>query len=188
MKKFLLVLSTAILSLFMCFSAFAKTGTWIQSSNGMWWFRYTDGTYPANGWQQIDNVYYYFDSDGWMLQNTTTPDGYYVDSSGAWDGKSVASSSSSNITETYSFNNLDRSTVKISGNKVIVSGNWYRYNDYGDVVDSGYMNKEFNITSNTKFYTVGEDEISVSKSNFSPYPGCEIQVLNGNVIYMASFS
>lgn len=41
------------------------------------------------GWRQIDGIYYYFNpySDGTrgrMYANETTPDGYYVDSSGRW--------------------------------------------------------------------------------------------------------
>ena len=66
-------------------SAFAgKPGSWRQAADGRWWFQCTDGTYPSNGWSMIDDIYYYFDSDGWMLANTITPDGYYVDASGAW--------------------------------------------------------------------------------------------------------
>lgn len=43
----------------------------------------------VTGWQQIDGRWYYFNekSDGFcgtMLSNTTTPDGYTVDGSGAW--------------------------------------------------------------------------------------------------------
>ena len=37
------------------------------------------------GWQNLDNKWFYFDkSSGLMLTNTTTPDGYKVDASGAW--------------------------------------------------------------------------------------------------------
>lgn len=41
-------------------------GTWVQSSNGKWWYRYDDGTYPANTWAYINGYWYHFDSDGWM--------------------------------------------------------------------------------------------------------------------------
>ena len=27
--------------------------------------------------------------DGWMLKDTTTPDGYYVDENGVWNGTEV---------------------------------------------------------------------------------------------------
>ncbi len=36
------------------------------------------------GWVMINNKWYYYDDDGSMLKNTTTPDGYKVDSEGVW--------------------------------------------------------------------------------------------------------
>jgi len=41
------------------------------------------------GWQQVDGVWYYFNTAqgatyGMMLTNTTTPDGYPVGANGAW--------------------------------------------------------------------------------------------------------
>ena len=56
---------------------------WKQDSTG-WWWRNADGSYPANQWKEVDGKYYYFGADGYMLANTTTPDGYQVDASGAW--------------------------------------------------------------------------------------------------------
>ena len=38
---------------------------WVYS-NGSWWYHYKDGSYPKNGWAQIDGKWYYFDSSGWM--------------------------------------------------------------------------------------------------------------------------
>ena len=62
---------------------------WQSGMNG-WWWQNDDGTWPANTWQWLDGngdgvaEYYYFDSNGYMLANTTTPDGYQVDANGAW--------------------------------------------------------------------------------------------------------
>ena len=44
------------------------------------------------GWTIIDGKYYYFNevSDGTrgrLYRNEITPDGYYVDANGVWDGK-----------------------------------------------------------------------------------------------------
>ena len=36
------------------------------------------------GWHQINGSWYYFEKNGRMLAGTTTPDGFYVDASGAW--------------------------------------------------------------------------------------------------------
>ncbi|MBQ7173876.1 MAG: hypothetical protein IJR62_00225 [Lachnospiraceae bacterium] len=85
MKKITSMFMLVLFILLFSITAFAaKSGSWVQAADGRWWFQCTDGTYPHNGWEVIDNVYYYFDADGWMLADTTTPDGYYVDASGAW--------------------------------------------------------------------------------------------------------
>lgn len=56
---------------------------WKLDSIG-WWYQNADGSYPKSAWQMIDNKYYYFNEAGYMLADTTTPDGYQVDESGAW--------------------------------------------------------------------------------------------------------
>ena len=56
---------------------------WQQNSYG-WWYQRANGTYPASEWEQINGIWYYFDANGYMLADTTTPDGYYVDANGAW--------------------------------------------------------------------------------------------------------
>ncbi|MBP3926204.1 MAG: hypothetical protein J6D13_03345, partial [Clostridium sp.] len=40
--------------------------------------------YMKTGWILWNSKWYYCGSDGAMLANTTTPDGYYVGSDGAW--------------------------------------------------------------------------------------------------------
>ena len=42
-----------------------KTGEWLKGSKGIW-YRYPDGTW-ATGWALIDNKWYLFDADGWLL-------------------------------------------------------------------------------------------------------------------------
>lgn len=66
---------------------------WFKDNLNNWYYLTpagagTEGT-MVTGWQQIDGRCYYFNekSDGFrgtMLSNTTTPDGYTVDGSGAW--------------------------------------------------------------------------------------------------------
>ena len=62
---------------------FDSAGTWIQDSTG-WWYQNEDGTYVKSEWSWIDGRCYYFNEDGYCLQNTQTPDGYSVDGQGAW--------------------------------------------------------------------------------------------------------
>ena len=59
----------------------ALAGQWKQSGTD---WKYEDNGSCLTGWQWIDGKCYYFDGNGYMLSNTTTPDGYQVDASGAW--------------------------------------------------------------------------------------------------------
>ena len=59
-----------------------------QKTNGKWWYRYKDGTYPISKWAMIENKWYYFDSEGYMVSNewrTGNSNGemYYLGSDGA---------------------------------------------------------------------------------------------------------
>lgn len=90
-KGSFVILIAVLLSMVFAGTAFA--GTWKQGGGvdeGRWWYERDDGSYPAGGWEWIDGNYdgvsecYYFDSEGWMYADTTTPDGYYVNASGAW--------------------------------------------------------------------------------------------------------
>ena len=87
MKKLIGFAAVAAFSSLMALSAMA--GVWKQDNVG-WWYDNGNGTYPSNSWQWIDGdnngtaECYYFDRTGYMLANTTTPDGYQVNGSGAW--------------------------------------------------------------------------------------------------------
>ena len=76
------------------------TESWKQDNIG-WWYQNADGSYPTNTWKEISGAWYYFEGNGYMaankwignyyvgsngamLTNTTTPDGYQVGSDGAW--------------------------------------------------------------------------------------------------------
>lgn len=82
----------------------AQTAGW-QKDNVGWWWRNPDGSWPANCWQFINGKWYFFGGDGYMktgwiqwngqyyycdltngdmLANTVTPDGFRVDANGAW--------------------------------------------------------------------------------------------------------
>ena len=85
-----------------------ENGKWIEERQAMWkkndtgwWYENTDGSYPQSEWKKINGSWYYFGNDGYMLEsqwignyyvgtngamlvNTTTPDGYEVDENGKW--------------------------------------------------------------------------------------------------------
>ena len=54
------------------------------------WYQFDDGSYPKGRWAWIDTdndgmaESFYFDENGYVLRNTTTPDGYQVNRIGAW--------------------------------------------------------------------------------------------------------
>lgn len=90
MRKFKgikLVLSTAVFVAAFAVNAYA--GHWVQDSTG-WWYDWGNGSWPASSWQWIDGnsdgvaECYYFDRFGYCMVNTTTPDNYQVNASGAW--------------------------------------------------------------------------------------------------------
>lgn len=100
-KGFIKVLTTtALLSMLASSTVFA--GQWKSDNNG-WWYQNDDGSYPTNTWQWIDGKSYCFDSNGNMYANTTTPDGYTVNTDGQWtvDGV-IQTQNANNVTATSS--------------------------------------------------------------------------------------
>ncbi len=85
-------LSAALMCAVMAGTAMA--GTWKREEgvgpSGRLWYENNDGTYTTGDWQWIDdnddNVAecYYFDEAGWLVTNTTTPDGCTVNAKGQW--------------------------------------------------------------------------------------------------------
>ena len=53
---------------------------------GKWYFLRSNGVMAKNQWEQVEQTgrWCYLGADGVMLTNTTTPDGFKVDASGAW--------------------------------------------------------------------------------------------------------
>ena len=85
-KRYIAALMAAVMTMGSSFTAMAG---WQSDTNG-WWWQNEDGSYPTNSWQWLDGnndgvaESYYFDGNGYILSNTTTPDGYTVNADGAW--------------------------------------------------------------------------------------------------------
>ncbi len=79
----------------MAFVMTANAADWRQDAKG-WWVENEDGSYLTNQWYQspASGLWYYMGADGYMLTNTTTPDGYVVNGDGAWEQNAAASQQS----------------------------------------------------------------------------------------------
>ncbi len=96
-KKQLVTLGLSVmLAASMSMTAFA--GQWKQDTTG-WWYQNDDGSYFNGGWNWIDGKCYYFTTEGYCLINTTTPDGYTVDGSGAWTINGVVQTKNEETTQ-----------------------------------------------------------------------------------------
>ena len=93
MKKIALIISALFFTCIFAVSAYA--GTWLKEG-GSWKYKNDDGSFSKSCWQWIDGngdgtaECYYFDGQGILYVSATTPDGYTVNSDGAWvDGGKV---------------------------------------------------------------------------------------------------
>ena len=72
-------------------TGYAKTG-WLRDEDYGGWFYMDPEHGMQTGWMLLNGVWYYFNpiSDGKrgiMYAGQRTPDGYYVDKNGVWDGR-----------------------------------------------------------------------------------------------------
>lgn len=73
----------AFVLLFSSLSFASFAGEWKQDNSG-WKYQEDSGSYISKSWKEINNKWYYFNEGGYMLSDTTTPDGYIVNKSGEW--------------------------------------------------------------------------------------------------------
>lgn len=91
MKKINKITAAAVVAASVMAVSPAYAAGWQQNNTGWWYATNADNTnWYSSGWQWIDGngdgiaECYYFDANGYMLANTTTPDGYMVDANGGW--------------------------------------------------------------------------------------------------------
>ena len=104
-----------LLCAFMSF-VFLLSGTaqadWVKGENkNAWWFDFGNGDYFKSSWQWIDGNQdgiaecYCFDENGWMYENTITPDGYTVNENGAWTVSNIVQTKTSDLIPKNNTNN-----------------------------------------------------------------------------------
>ena len=99
-------------------------GQFVQNGDRLSYYQ-DDGTYAISKWVEIDtdsdgvNESYYFDSSGFLLVNTITPDGYKVNELGQWMQnipKNANSEKVDNVQNAISQQIDNNNTSNISGN------------------------------------------------------------------------
>lgn len=161
MKKTKILLSVAIMALSLSSTVFA--GEWKQESDGRWWYQNDDGGYPANQWQEIGGKQYYFGADGYMLANTTTPDGYQVGADGAWIESSQA--------QIHRIVNVEGLSEQQNGYNVTYQ--------YFNVFDDGYGKAEYQAIIEIQNTSSGNLYLGTAKF--------DIYDQNGNIVASESF-
>ena len=85
---------------------------WVKGkSKNAWWFDFGNGDYFKSSWQWIDGNQdgiaecYCFDENGWMYENTITPDGYTVNENGAWTVNNIVQTKTSDLIPKNNTNN-----------------------------------------------------------------------------------
>ena len=116
-KAIKLVLSTAVFVAAFAVNAYA--GGWMQDSTG-WWYDWGNGSWPSSSWQWIDGnsdgvaECYYFDRFGYCMVNTTTPDNYQVNASGAWVESGVVQTRNVGVQKSSNSIKTSNSTIQKS--------------------------------------------------------------------------
>ena len=85
---------------------------WVKgNSKNAWWYDLGNGKYYLSSWQWIDGNHdgiaecYYFDENGWMFENTITPDRFTVNENGAWTVDNIVQTKSANLISQNNTNN-----------------------------------------------------------------------------------
>ena len=116
-----LCLLPSLLCAFMSF-VFLLSGTaqadWVKGENkNAWWYDLGNGDYFKSSWQWIDGNQdgiaecYCFDENGWMYENTITPDGYTVNENGTWTVSNIVQTKTSDLIPKNNTNNGNNTVI-----------------------------------------------------------------------------
>ena len=218
MKKTALLTAAlaACMSIGMTVAAFA--GTWASDATGWWWTN-DDGSYPVSTWQWIDGnndgvaESYYFNENGYLLVNTTTPDGYTVNGNGAWtvDGqvqtqgvqKAVREPGGGQADQGYSTAGYYIRDISARGDCAVINaadlqdaGTFYEgvatiYADYNSGAGAGTFQEPIRVSKECLCYWLSEDEV-YSVSDIASYRAAHptirmFEIVQGDEGYIESF-
>lgn len=110
---------------------------WKQDNTG-WWFTEGDNSW-ATGWRQIDNKWYYFNNNGYMVTNTTI-NGYKIDNNGVWVQNTVTTNNSNNTTTTnLNSNNVTNTSLVSNSNNSMNSNNTTNLTNLTSNINNGVI-------------------------------------------------
>ena len=112
---------------------YSGTLSWKSNATG-WWVEDSAGWYPANSWQKIDGVWYYFKPDGYMAMNEYYS-GYWFNNDGSWDSQYFLSWKNN----TTGWWVEDKSGWWPSSKWLKINGDWYYFNSTGYMATSQYV-------------------------------------------------
>ncbi len=171
MKKRFLVAATAVaMSIMMGVTAFAGVteggtkGSWQQDASG-WWWQNEDGTWPTGAWQWIDGnddgvaECYFFDGNGYMMANSVSGDGFYVNADGAWVVDGVVQTRNLNEAKT------PEQSQMTAGELTKDNGG---YNEWG-ASNAAIEMKKNSREENAKFGEVKVDDVSLGTCTIIHY-------------------
>lgn len=125
---------------------------WMQVGED-WKYVSKTGYYTASAWvEDTDGKWYYFDMAGRMVKDALTPDGYYVDANGVWDGQP----SSAHVDAPIGPWAMVENTANAAGWEQTQDGWKYRLEDGTYVTNAWYQ------TADGKWYYFNESAVMLA--------------------------
>ena len=172
-------------------------GQWVQRGAD-WYYQNDNGSYAKNQW--VEN--YYLGSDGIMYTNSLTPDGYYVDATGKWDGKPSVSIGTTqepvNALGQIIYNsplvddaiNWNEKTISYGGTPVEIIEStgkiFYDRGTYYEVPNCEILGPFFDEYGDHGYYAITTGPMYVRKNalveNYDPYTGATITMTAEQVV------
>lgn len=159
MKRMISTILVCVMTLTISFTAFAAG--WQKNTTG-WWYATNDSgsTWYSNCWQWIDgnrdgiSECYYFDSNGYLVTGTITPDGYTVNSEGAWVQDGVVQVKVASVPSGYNSQGISNVALDIMKNNKAKNAELYGVNrdeqkldEYLVEYSNGFFGKYLNSNS-----------------------------------------
>lgn len=148
----------------------AGKGTWRQYDEGVRFIHTYDNTYYVDGWEKIDDNWYYLNSKGFRLVNTYSPDGYWLNEDGIYVayGPAKPISPSGGWEQSGNYWYYYENGTKVTNDWRYISGNWYYFASGGKMKTGWltYNEQKYYLDSSGKMLT-GYQKVDGSYYYFS---------------------